>query len=357
MELHAVVLAGGRGERFWPLSRNHHPKQLLRLLAEETLLEATLRRVSFGLPASQVWIVAGADLRPAFERLGLPAPPAQILWEPVARNTAAAIGAAAELLLSRGGGELLILPSDHWVSDSEAFWETVEAGRAILAQRDGLLTIGVPPAYPETGYGYIERGDLIDRERRAWRVALFHEKPDAERAARYVAGGCCFWNSGMFLFRAETIAAELRRHLPEMAPVLDRLRAELRQGPDEEIWRRYFADSPSVSIDNGVLEKSDDVSVIEARFAWSDLGSWISLGDHLEPDAAGNRRRGPVLCQDSENSILVSEGGGLLAVLGVKGLIVVRVGDATLVCPKERAQEVRRLVQEGRASDVFKKYF
>lgn len=356
MKLHAVILAGGRGERFWPASRNQRPKQLLRLLGEETLLESTVRRVSQILPPSQIWVVAGADLRPAIEALNLPLSSERIVWEPVGRNTAAAVGAAAENILLEGEAELLVLPSDHWVSNGGSFWETVEVGRALL-EGERLITFGIPPAYPETGYGYVERGPVLDESLRAWEVSRFHEKPDALKAEAYLREGRCFWNSGIFLFTAGTIASLLRRHVPTMTTALDELRADLRLGMTESAWLRYFESSPSVSLDNGVLEKAASVAVVEARFGWSDLGTWISLGDHLNLDDRGNRVSGNVLAHDSDDSILISEEGGLLAVLGVKDMIVVRVGDATLVCPKERAQEVRQLVREGRAHEVFRRFF
>ena len=274
----------------------------------------------------------------------------------MARNTAAAIGAAAELLLLAWRGRAAVLPSDHWVSDSEAFWETVETGAPCSRNAIGLLTFGVPPAYPETGYGYIERGDRLDRVRRAWRVARFHEKPDAEQG-RALPGG------RMLLLE--------QRDLP--LPRGDD-RGRCCAGTSRR-WRRFWTgcartppghdggrlaallrESPSVSIDNGVLEKADDVAVVEARFAWSDLGTWISLGDHLDPDAR-QPRRGNVLAQRLRR--LHPHFGGRRAPGRPRGegLIVVRVGDATLVCPKERAQEVRRLVREGRAHEVFRRFF
>jgi mannose-1-phosphate guanylyltransferase len=357
MELHAVILAGGRGERFWPLSRSDAPKQMLRLVDEETLLGATLRRVSGRVLRTNTLVVIGADLRPATERLGLPLPPSQFLWEPVGRNTAAAVGAAVERIGAVPGRVLLVLPSDHWIPDDTAFWHAVDAGLALLAAGEPVVTFGLRPLYPETGYGYIERGEALPAAPGAFRARRFHEKPDIERAQSYVDSGSCLWNSGIFLFDAAAMAVLLRRHLPAMAPTLDRLRADLAQGGDDLAWSRYFEAATPVSIDHGVMEKADRVAVLEAGFAWSDLGTWTSLGDRLPADADGNRIRGEVMTLDSSDCVLYSGEGGLLAVLGVHDLIVVRVGDATLVCPRGRAQEVRRLVQEGKADARLGRFF
>jgi mannose-1-phosphate guanylyltransferase len=357
MELYAVILAGGRGERFWPLSRSDAPKQMLRLVGEETLLGATLRRVSSRVLPANTLVVIGADLRPAAERLGLPLPAAQYLWEPVGRNTAAAVGAAVERIGVVPGRALLVLPSDHWIPDDEAFWRAVDAGLALLASGEPVVTFGLRPLYPETGYGYIERGEALPVVPGAFRAVRFHEKPDARRAHTYVESGRCVWNSGIFLFDAAAMAGLLRHHLPEMAPTLDRLRADLAAGEDAAAWSRYFEAATAVSLDHGVMEKAARVAVLEVGFDWSDLGTWTSLGDRLPADAEGNRKRGDVMTLDSSECVLYSGEGGLLAVLGVHDLIVVRVGDATLVCPRGRAQEVRRLVQEGKADARLGRFF
>jgi mannose-1-phosphate guanylyltransferase len=368
MQLHAVILAGGRGERFWPLSRRSRPKQVLRLIGEQSLLSATLRRLDGKVPASRTWIVAGVDQKPAILSLDLGISDPQHLWEPVGRNTAPAIGAAAELILSRtsvdagaGDGEaadplLLVLPSDHWIADVDGFWRTVEIGKSLVVRDDCLVTFGIPATEPETGYGYLEVGEPIDRAEKTYRAARFHEKPDRETAEAYLRRGGFYWNGGIFLFRARTIARLLREHLPTAAPALDRLRAELQEGPGPEAWSRFFADSPSISIDYGVLERAASVAVVEARFDWSDLGSWTSWAGYQDPDAEGNRCRGRMLAADSGENIVYSGDGGLVALLGVRDLIVVRVGDVTLVCARERAQQVRRLVAQAEADPTLERF-
>lgn len=357
MSCHAVILAGGRGERFWPLSRAHLPKQLIPLLGDLTLLEATAQRVEGKVPPERTWMVAGGDLRGRVEQLCPQLLPDHFVWEPVGRNTAAAVGAAAERILLEGEeAELLVLPSDHWVPSPEAFWDTVEAGLAILPPYNAVV-FGIPPLHPETGFGYVERGEVIDPARRAFEVQRFHEKPDLMQAEQYIRLGSYYWNSGVFLFSAARVAENLRSHIPEMAQALDRLRAALRAGGGGDPWTRYFQDCPSISLDHGLMESLAGVAVVEARFAWSDLGAWTAWGDHQAADGAGNRVCGEALLRDASNCILYSEHGGLLAAIGVRDLIVVRVGDAALVCHKDRAQEVRQLVREGKADERLRRFF
>lgn len=364
MSLHVVILAGGRGERFWPLSRRLRPKQLLPLVGDRSLLEATVSRVASRVQPAHRWIAAAVDLRSSLDQLPLEVPRGHFLWETIGRNTAPALGAAAESILAEGGGPLVVLPSDHWIPDAEEFWRSLGVAETLLVDHaERVVTLGITPSYPETGYGYIERAELLPLPAtaptglRAYRVRSFHEKPSFERAEAYLAAGDCYWNSGIFLFDAAGVARLLRRHCPEMAPALDRLRTALSRGPTAEDWSAYYEACPSISIDYAVAERAEDVAVVEAPFAWSDLGSWPAWGDQQPVDARGNRVRGPVLAQDSADCLLYSEDGGLLAVLGVQGMIVVRVGDATLVCAKDRAQEIRRLVEEGKLDARFARHF
>ena len=356
MSLHAVILAGGRGERFWPLSRRARPKQLLPLISDVSLLEGTLERIALRVPRERRWIAAAEDLKPTLVEMPLELPPDQILWETVGRNTAPALGAAAECVLAKGGGTMLVLPSDHWIPDAEAFWAAVDVGETLIdAGSERVVTFGIEVAYAETGYGYVERGAPLGSSGRAFVVSHFHEKPDLERAQRYAARPGFYWNSGIFVFDAAGVASLLRRHVPSMEAPLERLRHELRQGSVR--WSDYYEACPAISIDYAVAEQADDVAVVEARFPWSDLGAWPAWGEQQIPDANGNRARGNVLNLDSEDCLLYSEGEGLLATLGVKDLIVVRVGDATLVCAKDRAQEIRRLVEEGKLDAKLRPFF
>ncbi len=361
MKLHAAILAGGRGERFWPLSRSDTPKQLLTIFDHKTLFEMTVDRLRDGLPMDRIWTVAGVDMKPAILRLMPGLSSERCIWESAGRNTAAAIGAVCERILREEDTALLVVPSDHWIPDCTRFWRAVETGQSALDSGLPLVTFGIRPAYAETGYGYIERGEVLEPEKGLYRAARFHEKPDADRAASYVARGSFYWNSGIFLFQASIMASLLRELVDGMAAPLEELRAGLAaSGPGREpadVWHRYFESAPSISIDNGVMEKAADVAVVEAGFPWSDLGNWTSWGDLVAADQDGHRRQGDVLAMESKDCILYSGDGGLLAVLGISDLIVVHVGDATLVCPRNRAQEVRTLVREGKLDERLRRFF
>lgn len=357
MQMHVVILAGGRGERFWPLSRRDRPKQVLSLMGERSLLEETLARVEDRVDAAHTWIVAGADQRAVLRSLSLELPSPQYLWEPLGRNTGPAIAAAAEWILAEDPSAdplLLVLPSDHWIPEPNAFWSSVERGLRLLerpGQANTLVTFGILPTRPETGYGYVER-DVELEEPGTFRVARFHEKPDGAHAEAYLRSGGVYWNAGIFLFRARALADAFRAALPEFAPVLDRLREDLRGGlravadPDEDArWRAFFEAAPSISIDHGLMESAPQVAVVEADFPWTDLGGWLAWADYQKRDARDNRYHGQVMCLDASNNLVYSESPGVVALLGVDDLIVVRVRDVTLVCPQDRAQEVRRMAR------------
>ncbi|MCK4414373.1 MAG: mannose-1-phosphate guanylyltransferase [Candidatus Eisenbacteria sp.] len=340
--LEGVILAGGRGERFWPLSRRRRPKQLLALIGEESLLAATWRRMRARLEPAAIRVVAGEDLQAPITAELPELTPGGFIGEPVGRNTAPAIAVAAAL--GRRGGRdplQLVVPADHWIPDPAAFWESVHIAEQVAAAADRpLVTFGVPITRPETGYGYIERGAPRAEGPGAYGVARFHEKPQREQAQAYRDAGGYYWNSGIFLWRASAILEELERHLP----ALSRLVTPLTSTPDPgTLIGEIFAAAPSESIDWGVLEHSARVAVVEAGFEWSDLGSWPSWGERMAPDGDGNVARGAVVSRDTQGCLLYAE-QGLIATLGVRDLVVVRTGDATLVIDRERCQDIRQII-------------
>jgi len=342
----AVILAGGKGERFWPLSRADRPKQLLRLFGGESLLATTYRRLRARLEPGRIWVVTGESLARAVE-LELPVlPAARLVTEAVGRDTAPALAVAAALG-TRGGCDpvQLVAPSDHWIGDTEAFWETVERAVAVAEAGDHpLVTLGIPITRPDTGYGYIERGPARPEARAVWRVARFHEKPDERTAATYQAAGRYFWNSGIFVWRARSLLEEIERQMPALfALVRDLVSAEDPGRLLPEIFRR----APSRSIDYGILEHCSRVAVVEAGFDWSDVGTWGSWGQ-LAADAGENAVHGDVVAVESSGCVLYAE-EGTVATLGVKDLVVVHTPGATLVVPKSRCQEVRRILQALKA--------
>jgi len=350
IELQPVLLSGGSGTRLWPLSREAYPKQFLPLVGEDTMLQATWRRVA-GLSPRAPLVVANEEHRfLVAEQLRLcGAPPGRIVLEPVGRNTAPAIAIAA-LVASADGGDplLLVLPSDHVVRDDAAFREAVRAAMP-AAESGALVTFGIVPTAPETGFGYIHaaEGDGVRP------VSRFVEKPDAQTAQRYLDAGGYYWNSGMFLFRATRYLEELAKFRPD---ILDAARAACghlehdvptRDSEFLRLDREAFAASPSESIDYAVMEKTDAAMVLPVDIGWNDVGSWSALWDVSEQDGDGNAHHGDVIAIDSRNSYAYAT--RLVALVGVDDLVVVDTDDAVLVAAKDRVQDVKQVVARLKA--------
>jgi mannose-1-phosphate guanylyltransferase/mannose-6-phosphate isomerase len=341
-----VLLSGGAGTRLWPLSRADRPKQLLPLVGERTMIQDTALRLADGegLRIGAPLIVAGEAHGPliAEQLADIGTTPAAIILEPMARNTAPAIGLAAEWLAARGEGErlMLVMPCDHLIAHPQAFRAAVAA--AVPAALEGrLVTFGVEPTEPATGYGYIE-ADAGDGPVRP--VARFVEKPDAETAARYVAQGY-LWNAGIFLFRADAFRAAAALHAPEVAAAA--VAAMAGAAADEGFVRPAtdaFVTAPSISVDYAVMERSPAVSVVPVDMGWSDVGSWDALARVSPRDAQGNAARGDGALVDCRGTLLRNEGGPYVAALGLEDMVIVSTPDAVLVAPRARAEEIRRLV-------------
>lgn len=343
-EYSALILAGGRGERFWPWSRPDRPKQLLPLAGSDSLLEATLDRVAAVIPPERTWILTGRLLvEPVKAMVG---DRARVVAEPVGRNTAPAVSLGAMLALADGQrGAMAVLPADHLIPQIELFQETMTRALGLAERNELLVTLGIPPRRPETGYGYIERGAALDGSSGAHRVESFREKPDASTAESFVEAGNFFWNSGMFFWRPEVILEEVRRHRPELARGLDRFEGRLGEDQLETALDELFPTLESISIDYAVMEHSANVAMLEAPFEWDDLGSWKAWARWQPKDDAGNVVQGEVVLLDSENCVVVGESAPV-AVIGVKDLVIVQKNGATLICPVDRAEEVRRAVNE-----------
>jgi mannose-1-phosphate guanylyltransferase/mannose-6-phosphate isomerase len=337
--LSAVILAGGSGSRLWPLSRQQLPKQFLRLNGDVSLLEGTVQRLRPLIDASQVLIVTAEDHAKgeAYDALL----PYKAVLEPVARNTAPAIAvAAAWLRRERPDAMMVVLPADHVIKDQAAFQAALQ--RAIEAASDGsLVTFGIRPTRPDTGFGYIKTADASGG---VLEVARFTEKPDAETAAAFVEEGCYFWNSGMFVWTAAGILEQIERHLPEVAAVLATMCAALDAGATlAQVMKEHFPAMPDISIDYGVLEKAHGVKLIPCDIGWSDVGSWDALYEITPPDEAGNVLRGSVIAVNTRNCLLRS-GKRLIAAVGVEDLCVVETPDAILIAKRGQTQDVREVV-------------
>lgn len=343
--MRALILAGGSGTRFWPLSRKSRPKQLLALDGEASLLRQTFLRLQPLVAPGEVWVCTTEALAEAV-RADLPeVPPEQVLCEPVGRNTAPAIGwAVRSMPESARQGAVAVLPSDHRMADPEAFRTTLERAARLVERDDRVMALGVTPRWPETGYGYLElapeTGDAEDEGARP--VARFVEKPTLENAERFVASGRHLWNAGMFVFRGSTLLDLLALHQPELARGLEEIAAA--PGRLDELYRALPADS----IDFALMEKLDTLSTLPLDCGWSDLGSWEALYEVLEKDETGNSSRGEAVALEARDNLLFAD-QGTITVLGVEGLIVVRTGDSVLVLPKARSQDVRKIVAELQA--------
>lgn len=352
--LFSVVLAGGSGTRFWPASRRALPKQLLAIGPDpECLIAATVKRVEPLCPPERTLIATGAHLLGA-TRAALPwLPEASFLGEPVAKNTAPCIAWATWEVLARDpAGVVMVLPSDQHVGNPAAYRDAVELA-VQTAESGPITTIGLEPTRAETGYGYIEAGE--SRSPGVRRVVRFVEKPDRVRAEQYMTSGRHYWNSGMFFFRASSMAEAVRRHLPEVASALDRIGA-LPPGERPSATARAFETFPSVSIDYAVMEKAEELAVVPASFGWSDLGSWqtaweLAAKDEHEnaapPDAVLAAARGNLV-----KDLRTDGRARVIALVGVEGLCVIETDDALLVIPRDQSQEVRLVVdalkQRGR---------
>jgi mannose-1-phosphate guanylyltransferase len=341
-DLYPVIIAGGSGTRFWPLSRTSRPKQFLPLASDQPLIADTAARLKGLAPPSRTLVVCG-KLHARAVRAAVPRLPAKnVLVEPAARNTAPAIGLATIEVASRDpDGVLLVLPSDHHVGDPARFREVL-AQAAEVARTGMLVTIGLSPSRPETGYGYIQVGEPLGGGGgggAARRVRRFVEKPDAATARQYVQSGEYLWNGGIFVFQAKVMLDAIRAHLPALADGLDvirRSRAKL---------ARVFPKLPSISIDYAVMEKATNIAVLPGDFGWSDVGSFAAMEEVRALDARGNVAAGKLpLLLDCDGCVVLGQERPL-AVVGMKDVVVVDAGDAVLVVPKARSQDVRQVVE------------
>jgi mannose-1-phosphate guanylyltransferase/mannose-6-phosphate isomerase len=344
--LHAVILAGGAGERFWPASRARRPKPFLRVADGRTLLEATLARARRFAAPGRIWAVCGREHAREIRRAsGLPA--ARVLAEPRRRNTAMAVAVAAQRIAADDPeATLVVLPADHRIPDARAFAADVE--RAAAAARDArvLVTLGVAPTRPDTGYGYIQVGARAGRPHdRLRRVRRFVEKPDAARARRYLARGGYLWNAGIFVWSARTILEEIEACAPDLHRALGPLRRANRRSTAAALDAAYRS-APSLPIDVAVLERSRRVWTLPVAFHWSDVGTWKSLADELGVAPGRSRSVAGEIVHDDRGGNLVWSDGRAVALLGVEGLAVIETRDALLVASLERSPELRRVVAE-----------
>jgi mannose-1-phosphate guanylyltransferase len=344
---HAVVMAGGSGTRFWPESRARRSKQFLDLTGGGPMIRETLRRIFPVVPPERAWVVAGVKDAPHLSHRELGIPKRHILLEPEGRNTAPAMAyAAAAVAREDPDAVVLATPADHAIGNVRAFQAVLRKGLRLARETGRFVTLGVPPTHPSTGYGYIERGKPFPGTvRGAFAVSRFAEKPDLPTAKRFLRSGRFYWNSGVFLFSVVTFADRLAKFLPEVDRGIRRAFPGDRSGFPKRLARAYRR-MPSISIDYGILEKEAGILVLPANVGWSDLGTWSSLHEFLS-GGGGNVAFGDVILSDCR-SVLVRTDIGVAAVLGMDDVVVVRSGDAVLVCPRARSEEVKGVLEEVR---------
>jgi mannose-1-phosphate guanylyltransferase len=345
---YAVILAGGGGNRLWPASRRSRPKQFLPLGARpgESLLAATSRRLAEVCPPERV-VVVSAAAQTALVRAELPAlGPGNLIAEPVGRNTAAALGLAAVHLAGRDADAIMgVLPADHHIADPAGFARVAQRAFTLAELHDVIVTIGIVPTRPETGFGYLQVGERFGDHAEV--VSRFVEKPDASAARAYVEAGDHLWNGGMFFVRASRLLSEIGTHMPETYAGLAEIRAALRGGGADAAARaaeRVYPGLPAISIDHGVMERARDVVTIRGDFGWNDVGSWSALAEYRQADERGNITEGTTVLHDAADNIVIADPGVAIAVIGVSGLVVVQSENGVVVVPRERAQEVRAAV-------------
>jgi len=344
MVVKAVIMAGGKGERFWPLSREKFPKQLLSFTGKKSLLQETVERIEPFIPPKDILVVTRIPLGNTVSRQLPQLPRKNIISEPVGRNTAPCIGLAAKMI--KEDAVMVVLPADHIIKLQRKFLDTLEKAVTLARETENLITIGIKPTYPATGYGYIEAGKR-DGRFDIYRVKRFVEKPDKKKAEKFLNSGRFFWNSGIFVWRKSVILKAMERYMPSLYCGLEKI--------SSKNIRKLYPRLPNISIDYGIMEKAKNSLVIPANFSWEDLGSWESLDKLLSRDGNKNAIVGRVSVIDGRNCIMVNK-KGLLCAIGVSDLIVVSTEDVTLVFPKGKGQEVKRLVEKLRRDPKLRRY-
>ena len=357
-EKYIVVMAGGRGERFWPQSRLRCPKHLLPIVGDKSMLGQTLDRLEGLVPVENIFVITNAEQRDAVLEVCPELKPENVIGEPVGRDTAPAVGLAALLVKRRNPDAVFgILPADHVIHDAKGFQRVMQAGFDAATAEPVLVTIGIQPDYPATGYGYIHKGEQWTEfdGLPVYRVQRFVEKPDLETAQGYLDSGEYFWNAGMFIWSVKTIEASFAANSPSHSKDFFAMNKALDAGTSlDEAMAKFYPEMEKISVDFAIMEKADNVVTIPSAFDWDDVGEWPAVARHHDPDAEGNILKGTAMVHGGANNIVISPGKHLTAVVGADDLIVVHTEDATLVCPKDRAQEIKALVKQVGATEALK---
>ena len=355
----ALIMAGGSGTRFWPESRQSFPKQFLSFFKSQSLIQMTVSRMEDIVGRENVFVILGQRHIRLFKEQNPDFPVDNIIPEPCGRDTSAAIGLAAVVISRlRPGSTMMVCPADHMIDDLPAFRKIMQQGAKIAEQTGCLITIGIPPAFPSSAYGYIEAGEKISSRGGvdASEVKRFREKPDQMTAKSYISKGNYFWNAGIFIWQTGTILEEISTHLPELYDVLTEIGSAFDSDNVAETIERVFPTAPRISIDFGVMEKSKRILTIKGDFFWDDLGSWTAYAGYIDKDKQGNSARGLYIAENSENCIIISDKKHMIALSGVRDLIIIHTNDVTLVCDRKDDQGIKKLVNRLKEDENFAEY-
>ena len=349
-------MAGGKGERFWPKSRLSLPKQFLSLTNDSrSMLQLTVERILPLIDMQDIFIATNSDYKPLVLQQLPDLPSSNVICEPVGRNTAPCIGLGAVHISKKYEDAVMyVLPSDHLIKDTDIFLRTLESAAELADSGPNLITIGITPNYPETGYGYIK----FDSSRPVacgYRVEKFVEKPNAVLAAQYLEDGCYLWNSGMFVWNVSTILRRMEELIPETYDILKRIQTAIGTDQENIVLKNLFPTCISESVDYAIMEHASNIFTIPGRFGWDDVGSWLALERHNPSDEHNNIRRGKTITLDTENCIIDSS-DKLVATIGIKDLIIVDTNDSLLVCSKDRCNDIKQILSELKSNKSFNLY-
>ncbi len=346
-------MAGGSGTRFWPRSKTAKPKQYLNIFGEDSLLQSTIKRFSTFTETDHIYIVSGKTQAEVLEQQTAMLPKQNLIYEPVGKNTLPCIGLAAMYAEKENAdGIMVVSPSDHLIENDELFRDTVMAAVKIADERNGIVTIGITPSYPATGYGYVKTAENITGSERInqFKVERFVEKPNEKTASEYIEQGGFYWNSGLFVFKISVFLDAVKQFAPALYADLRKIQAQLGKSSFEQTLDTVYRAVEGISVDYGIMEHAKNIYLVEGNFVWNDLGSWESVYLTGKKDENGNAGSGETILVDTKNSYVHSE-RGLIAVVGLDDVVVVQDGDTILVCKRDRAEEVKKIVDQLKAEN------